>query len=239
MITLFSKCHHGLSYHPTSIGVQHPALSHDLLQAQIDACRAVDVQVPIYLSAGIDEQMYWQHPEWARREVDQRVPWVGRDDQPGFHELCMNTGYLDYLLAQIAEVVQRYDADGIFLDIVSPRPCWCTTCIQERSQHGDHRDPTLIHQQARQTYLKYTQRVRETIDQYRPGLPVFHNGGHIARGDRHLAAQNTHLELESLPTGGWGYDHFPLSAGYARTLGMPFLGMTGKFHFSWGEFGGI
>ena len=32
---------------------------------------------------------------------------------------------------------------------------------------------------------------------------------------------NTHLELESLPTGGWGYDHFPLSARYAQTLGMP------------------
>lgn len=41
----------------------------------------------------------------------------------------------------------------------------------------------------------------------------------------------------SLPTGGWGYDHFPVSAGYARSLGMDFLGMTGKFHTSWGEFG--
>jgi hypothetical protein len=50
---------------------------------------------------------------------------------------------------------------------------------------------------------------------------------------------NTHLELESLPTGGWGYDHFPMSAAYSRTLGMQFLGMTGKFHTSWGEFGGF
>lgn len=37
----------------------------------------------------------------------------------------------------------------------------------------------------------------------------------------------------------WGYDHFPLSAAYARTLGMDFLGMTGKFHTTWGEFGGF
>ena len=50
---------------------------------------------------------------------------------------------------------------------------------------------------------------------------------------------NSHLEMESLPTGGWGYDHFPTSAAYCRGLGMDLLGMTGKFHTSWGEFGGF
>jgi hypothetical protein len=46
----------------------------------------------------------------------------------------------------------------------------------------------------------------------------------------------THLELESLPSGGWGYLHFPITARFARTLGKPYLGMTGKFHTSWGDF---
>lgn len=50
---------------------------------------------------------------------------------------------------------------------------------------------------------------------------------------------NTQLEIESLPTGGWGYDHFPLSARYAQNSGKEFLGMTGKFHTTWGEFGGF
>ena len=36
-----------------------------------------------------------------------------------------------------------------------------------------------------------------------------------------------------------GYDHFPLSARYVQALGMEFLGMTGKFHQCWGEFGGF
>ena len=39
---------------------------------------------------------------------------------------------------------------------------------------------------------------------------------------------NTHLELESLPTGGWGYDHFPFSARYCQGLGVDYLGMTGN-----------
>jgi hypothetical protein len=46
----------------------------------------------------------------------------------------------------------------------------------------------------------------------------------------------THLELESLPSGGWGYLHFPIAARYARTLGKDYLGMTGKFQTSWGDF---
>jgi hypothetical protein len=69
-------------------------------------------------------------------------------------------------------------------------------------------------------------------------MPVLHNSGHIQRGRRDLLQYFSHLELESLPTGGWGYDHFPMSAKYAGNLGLDFLGMTGKFHTTWGEFGG-
>ena len=53
-ITLFSKCHHGYSYHPTQVGTPHPHLKFDLLAAQIEACREIGVRCPIYLSAGVD-----------------------------------------------------------------------------------------------------------------------------------------------------------------------------------------
>jgi len=46
----------------------------------------------------------------------------------------------------------------------------------------------------------------------------------------------THWELESLPSGGWGYLDFPLKVRYTRTLGLDSMGMTGKFHTSWGDF---
>ena len=70
-------------------------------------------------------------------------------------------------------------------------------------------------------------------------MPVFHNSGHVTVGDTEILKHFSHLELESLPTGGWGYDHYPMSAAYCRNLGLDFLGMTGKFHTTWGEFGGI
>ena len=55
-ITVFSKCHHGWSYHPTKANQMHPALSFDLLGAQIEAAHEIDVRTPVYISAGFDEK---------------------------------------------------------------------------------------------------------------------------------------------------------------------------------------
>jgi hypothetical protein len=234
-ITVFSKCHHGWAYHPSEANEMHPGLKFDLLGAEIEAAHEIGVKTPVYLSAGFDEKIAHRHPEWLRRSKDDRIDW----QHPAFHELCMNSPYLDYLIAQIEEVVRKYDCDGIFLDIVGVRTCWCQNCVKTLLDEGkDPYNDENARELGERVYANYTRRVREAVDKIKPGLPVFHNSGHIRRGRRDLADVDTHLELESLPTGGWGYDHFPLSAAYSRTLGKDFLGMTGKFHTTWGEFGG-
>lgn len=238
-VTVFSKCHHGWAYHPSEANDIHPELQFDLLGAMIEAAHEIGVNAPVYISAGLDEKIARKHPDWIIRGRDERTTWAGDFMTPGYHRFCMNTPYLDMLVAQIEEVVQRYDADGIFLDIVGVIPCYCQHCIASiRAEGGDPRDGKAMTALWERTYATYAARTNEAVHKHRPGLPVFHNGGHIRRGRRDHAHFNTHLELESLPTGGWGYDHFPLSARYAQTLGMDFLGMTGKFHTSWGEFGG-
>ena len=63
-VTVFSKCHHGVSYHPTSVGKMHPHLEFDLLRAQIDALHAVGINAPVYLTATWDELAAFEHPEW-------------------------------------------------------------------------------------------------------------------------------------------------------------------------------
>lgn len=239
-ITLFSKCHHGWAYHPSKANETHPHLHFDLLGKQIEAAHEIDVKTPLYLSAGFDEKMARRHPEWIVRMKDDSMLWTKSFLEAGYHKLCINTPYLDYLLHQIKEVCENYDADGIFLDIIGVQPCYCKYCRDTMEQEGMNPfDEGEVIALAERVYANYTSRVRETIDSIKPGLPVFHNGGHIRRGRRDLAHMNTHLELESLPTGGWGYDHFPLSSAYARTLNLEYLGMTGKFHLSWGEFGGF
>ena len=239
-ITVFAKCHHGWAYFPSDTNDIHPHLGFDLLGAQIAAAHEIGVKTPVYLSAGLDEKIARRHPGWRYVGADDEGKSVTYPLRAGYHWLCMNTPYLDMLLAQIKEVCEKYDADGIFLDIVGERECVCPACLQTMIDRGwDPTDRENIRRLGREVYANYTRRVRETIDSVKPGLPVFHNGGHIIVGRRDLAHMNTHLELESLPTGGWGYDHFPMSMAYCRGLGMEALGMTGKFHTSWGEFGGF
>ena len=136
--------------------------------------------------------------------------------------------------------MKKYDADGIFLDIAGVQPCYCQNCIAEREELGlNPYDENDVLKHAEMVYKRYAEKTRAAVDKYKPNLPLFHNGGHIRQGRRDLVNCNTHLELESLPTGGWGYDHFPFSARYCQGLGVDYLGMTGKFHGSWGEFGGF
>lgn len=238
-VTVFSKCHHGWAYHPTEANEIHPGLSFDLLAAMIEAAHEINVKTPIYLSAGLDEKLARRHPEWLIRDENDQTNWVKGFMLPGYHQFCLNTPYLEILLDQIREVVSRYDLDGLFFDIIGVRKCYCHSCVESVRRRGeDQRDENAMRRLWENTYANYTARVKETVESIKLGLPIFHNGGHIARGRRDLVFMNTHLELESLPTGGWGYDHFPLSARYVQTLGVDFLGMTGKFHTSWGEFGG-
>lgn len=238
-ITVFSKCHHGWAYHPSKANETHPNLKFDLLKEQIEAAHEIGVKTPVYLSAGLDEKLARRHPEWLFRNKDESTVWAKDFAEPGYHRFCFNTPYLDILVEQVKEVCRNYDADGIFLDIVGVFPCYCQNCVKTLLDEGkDPYDEENALVLAEKTYANYTKKIREAIDSINPGLPVFHNAGHIRAGRRDIAAMNSHQELESLPTGGWGYDHFPLSAAYVRTLGYDFLGMTGKFHKAWGEFGG-
>ena len=239
-ITLFSKCHHGWAYHPSKANEIHPHLDFDLLGAQIQAAHEIGVKTPIYLSAGLDEKMAHRHPEWLVRNLDESTTWAKDFTEPGYHKMCMSSPYLDYLVKQIEEVCNNYDADGIFLDIAGVQPCYCQNCIAKREELGlNPYDENDVLKHAEMVYKRYAEKTRAAVDKYKPNLSLFHNGGHIRQGRRDLVNYNTHLELESLPTGGWGYDHFPFSARYCQGLGVDYLGMTGKFHGSWGEFGGF
>lgn len=48
-----------------------------------------------------------------------------------------------------------------------------------------------------------------------------------------------HVEIEALPTGGWGYTYLPYVARLVRPMGHPALAHTAQFHKSWGENAGL
>jgi hypothetical protein len=236
-VTVFSKCHHGLSYHETSVGVRHPNLTCELLPLQLEACAEIGVQAPVYLSAGLDEAMAVRHPDWCRQNKDGKI---FEPLRAGWKGLSFSSPYLDYLCAQIEEAVTKYDPIGIFLDIIHPHRDYSVYALRDMRSLGlNPEDDADADEYSMRVLRKYFERTTAACKIKNPNIRVFHNSGHIAKGNPDAFEWNTHLELESLPTGGWGYDHFPVSARYAATTGYDFLGMTGKFFTTWGEFGGF
>ncbi len=241
-ITCFSSCHHGWSYHPTDVGRMHPNLGFDLLGTQLEACKEVGINVPIYLTAGVNDVAADAHPEWREIGSDGRyLGWTPSVLEPGFKNVCFNSPYMDYLCAQIAETMARYPGcDGIFLDIITQGPCCCKYCMEVMREHGlDPADESDRKKCAELALHRYYEMTTHAVHKLNPNMPLFHNSGHIRKDAPELLKYFSHLELESLPTGGWGYDHFPMSAKYAMNSGFQVLGMTGKFNTTWGEFGGF
>ncbi|WDR02573.1 beta-galactosidase trimerization domain-containing protein [Devosia algicola] len=241
-VTVFSKCHHGYSYHPTKVGEMHPHLEFDLLRGQLDALHAENINAPIYLTATWDELAAFNHPEWRTVAPDGSLPrFMSEPNGAGWASLDFSTPYLDYLCNQVEEVMENYpDGDGIFMDISWQLPSISASAQAQMEKQGlDWTDPDDRAKFTIQSSENFFQRVQDAVVKHNPKTPLFFNSGHIRKGMRqHYHQHYTHLELESLPTAGWGYEHFPLSARYVEQMDMPFLGMTGKFHYHWGEVGG-
>ena len=236
-ITTFALCHHGYCYYDTQVGEKHPELKFDLLREQFDACKEVGINVPIYLTAGSNWLKGVEHPEWVEISYD------GKTCAPtyaGWRRMCFNTPYLDYLCDQIKEVVTIFpNCDGLFMDIISQGECCCKWCMESMRKNGlDPESSTDRKKNAQMTMEKYYRETTTAAKHQDPDMPIFHNSGHVTCGSHEILQYFSHLELESLPTGGWGYDHFPMAAKYWLGLKHDFLGMTGKFHSTWGEFGG-
>lgn len=248
-ITVFAKCHHGWSYYPTKVAYPHPQLARpDLLGEMVKACHAADIEIPIYISVMWDENTARQHPEWRAVSATNRYPHGLVADpsalkqlSPAWHTICLNhKGYRDHVLAQAREVASTYETEGLFFDIIITPDCVCPACVERMLANGlDPENPADRLKNDEAVNEQFRQEISGALFKEFPALRVFYNCGHIHKQGPKRFSTYTHLELESLPTGGWGYDHFPGSARYAATLGLDFMAHTGKFHTSWGEFGGF
>lgn len=239
-VTLFSRCHHGWIYHDTRFPNRHPHLTCDLLAEQIRACHGADIRCPIYITVGWDEYAARLHPEWV--EIDATGRRFGRgplQKTGGWLKLDFASPYIDYVIEQTLEVLDRFgdEVDGFFFDIIhqwgvhSP---WCMDMFVRRGMNPeDASDQDRLRDELK---LLAVTKLSEAVWTRRPDVSIFHNGGHVGPVLRQMLKASSHIEVESLPTGGWGYGHFPMTGRYARTLGKDFLGMTGKFSETWGHF---
>jgi hypothetical protein len=239
-INIFAKCHHGMAYYPSKVGPVHPGLKIDLLGEMIAACHKADILTPVYITVMWDQYAAEQHADWRvldkNGDVDGAAPL-----EAGWKRVCPNTPYLDYINAQAEEVARNYEVDGFWFDIVHypADGCYCHYCMQEREKLGLDSSKLDDRTQHAATVIQRTMdRLDATVRQHRPHATIFFNG-QVRVGMRRYLKHYTQIEVESLPGGGWGYTHFAVMSRYVRNLGLEYLGMDGRFHRTWGDFGSL
>ncbi len=254
-INIFAKCHHSWSYYPTKVGHMHPNLSFDLLGAQIAACHEIGVVCPIYFTVGWSANDAENHPEWCARDrngayktsaawdfeatPETTKPW-------GWKWMCAAAGgpYHELILRQIAEICAAYPVDGFWFDIYDDVACYCEHCLARMKAEGvDLADSIAVTTSHARAIREHMRQLRELIAGAHPDATVYFNSathvGNMVRFKERLFDMNTQQELEDLPTTWGGYDKLPLEAKYHLGQGSQVVAMSGKFHKSWGEFGGF
>lgn len=240
-ITCFARCHHGYLYYDSKINKEriHPNLANkSLLKEQIEACHERGIKAPIYLPVQWDKFTCDEHPEWVSKDIDGKTI-KGEGGKPGFYDfLCVNSEYRTFLKNHVREILEMFpECDGLFFDIVMVVPCACENCKKSMEEQG-------IDYNIRGERLKFSEKMltefktemSQFIKDINPNVTIFYNGSHISPQLKDSLDNYSHIEIESLPSGGWGYMHFPTTVRYARNLGKDCLGMTGKFHTYWGDF---
>ena len=238
-INLFARCHHGHIYFDTKRFPErrHPHLEVNLLKEQIEACHARGIKAPIYTTVQWDFFTAQAHPEWLALDEDGRVQGPGPFEAGFRHNLRVNSPYLDFLKEHVAEIFELLPVDGLWFDIVKPLDDSSVTTQRQMLAAGlDPSDEDARRRFGLRVISAFKNDMSRFVRGFSDDCTIFYNEGHISPSIYPALDAYTHLELESLPSGEWGYVHFPVTARYARTLPKPILGMTGKFHTEWGDF---
>jgi Hypothetical glycosyl hydrolase 6/Beta-galactosidase trimerisation domain len=244
-VTVFAKCHHGHLYYDTDRPERHPGLARDLdlLEQQITALHARGIRAPIYLSVQCDEYAANLHPDWIAMNGLEQVKWASGTFEAGWQILDMSSPYQDFLAEQIQEVIDRFaPLDGLFLDMCWDQPStsvWAKRGMVEAGLDPESEADRAVY--ARRVANQYMERFQKMVE---PHLdPEVASGVWFnSRPKTALDVEQKylrHIEIEALPSGGWGYSFFPYTARFVRPLGKPTLSHTGRFHMSWGDNGGL
>jgi hypothetical protein len=210
----------------------------------INAVKAFNISPGVYTTVVWDELTSQLHPEW--RQVTAERKFIG-GEQAGWKWLCMNTPYADWIEAHIREVLSNYSFDRLFVDIVMQWDdgCICDYCLEEMKKEGlDPKSPKDRRIESMRVRSRFIKRIKGIVNEYDPEILVYFNrpwklSAHPEATLRRDLSNYGYMIIESLPTGGWGYNHFPLLTHYFMNKGIPVESLTGRFHKSWGDFGGL
>ncbi len=232
-VNLFAKCNLGFCYFDTAVGTRYPTMKGDLFGSMLQACRKRGIRVSAYFNVGLSHQQAAEFRHWCTVNAKGQV-YDFETMNHWFRTMCFRSPYGDYITALVDELLTKYpEVSGVIFDSMNTPVCYGSECVREMRQQG--LDPACeadMQAFAVDSMYHMQRRLEEVANKHNDKLYRFYLGipAH---------AQPTHVEMEILPQGGWGYDFMPWFVRYIRTLGKPYSMMTGRFQRSWGDVSGL
>jgi len=161
-----ASSHTGNCMWPTKVGHMHNSIrDRDILGEIIEECHKRGIYVTIYYSVIFNNWAYNTHPEWRIMKAN------GREGSENYRYkfCCPNSEYRDFSIAQLQELCEGYDFEGIFLDMthwLREAICYCKNC-QERFKNETGYDsiPTIIDWDNPQ-WIKFQEKREEWITEF-------------------------------------------------------------------------
>ncbi len=188
--TVYAQGCTGHCYWPTKVGKAHAAArQRDLFGELVAALRQHGIFACAYYSL-VFNNLIAQYPDWRIRSR----PEATLEADYGNHrygQACPNNAdYVARARAELEELVQTHEFDGMFFDMAFWRPiCRCPACIERyRAETGKptatvvnwlDADWCLYEQTRRRWNTEFQQLVTQWIKSWRPGMPVTHNCGGV------------------------------------------------------------
>lgn len=120
----------GLCNFPTKIGRMHAGLKgRDIIREITDKCRDAGIRPMIYMNTW-SKWAYDNYPDWRCISPDRRQSGEYMFGQPGrYGVLCLNSPYKDYWLGLLTELIENYQVDGLWVDMIKwHMVCTCPHC---------------------------------------------------------------------------------------------------------------
>lgn len=129
---------HEWAYYNSKLMPKCPGMGdRDVIQEAVDAAKPLGMPVIVYTVVQAGGYAIREHPEWRM---------VGADGKPIEGRVCFNSGYRQFMLGLIDEML-AYDIQGFHVDMLDqgfgqPYGCWCENCRKLFEKEYDEGMPT-------------------------------------------------------------------------------------------------
>ena len=131
-LMVYCKDHWGVTYYDSKVeGAQkHQGVKTDWIQEVSTVLKKKDIEFIAYYCIEYDEGAARRFPQWRARKPD-GPPLIREDEFARWSLCCYQTGYREYCLSQMEEIVQNYRPDALFMDIFGSSLCYCEKCREK------------------------------------------------------------------------------------------------------------